>query len=68
MNVSVHPDPRAQAILEQIRERELLQAIARLRLVHRTKPATVYVLTNIPLDLEVTGVATWGALCPRPRG
>ena len=33
--VSVHPDPRAQRLLEQIRERELEQAIARLRLVHR---------------------------------
>ena len=48
---------------EQVRERELEQAIARLRLVHRDQPATVYVLTNIPLDLEITEVVTWNALC-----
>jgi hypothetical protein len=63
INVSVHPDPRAQAILEQVRERELEQAIARLRLVHRDKPATVYVLTNVPLDLDVAETVTWNSLC-----
>ena len=63
IDVPVHPDRRAQAILEQVRERELEQAIARLRLVHRDRPATVYVLTNIPLDLEVAEVVTWNTLC-----
>jgi hypothetical protein len=63
IDVPVHPDRRAQAILEQVRERELEQAIARLRLVHRARPATVYVLTNIPLDLEIAEVVTWNALC-----
>ena len=38
IEVPVHPDRRAQAILEQVRERELEQAIARLRLVHRDRP------------------------------
>jgi hypothetical protein len=32
--VAVHPDHRAQTLLEQIRERESVQAIDRLRLVH----------------------------------
>ena len=62
VDVSVHPDPRAQALLEQVRERELEQAVARLRLVHRDRPATVYLLSNIPLNLEVTTVTTWNAL------
>ena len=63
VDVSVHPDPRAQALLEQVREREMEQAVARLRLVHRDRPATVYLLTNLPLDLEVAEVMTWNALC-----
>ena len=67
VSVSVHSDPRAQAILEQIRECELLQAIARLRLVHRAERAAVYVVTSIPLDLEVSELTTWEALI-RDRG
>ena len=62
VDVSVHPDPRAQAMLEQIREREIEQAVARLRLVHRGRPATVYLLTNLPLNLEIAEVTTWNAL------
>ena len=34
VDVPVHPDSRAQAILQQIREREIEQAVARLRLGH----------------------------------
>ena len=60
--MSVHPDHRAQALLEQVRERELEQAVARLRLVHRVRPATVYLLTNLPLNLEIATVTTWNAL------
>ncbi len=62
VDVSVHPDPRAQALLEQVREREIEQAVARLRLVHRDRPATVYLLTNVPLNLEIATVTTWNAL------
>jgi hypothetical protein len=60
--VSVHPDPRVQAMVEQTRERELEQAAARLRLVHRTEPATVYLLTNLPTNLEVDEVVSWSDL------
>ena len=60
--VSVHPDPRAQSLLEQVREREIEQAVARLRLVHRDRPATVYLLTNVPLNLDIATVTTWNAL------
>jgi hypothetical protein len=51
--VWVHPDPRVQALLEQVRERETGQAIDRLRLIHRAVPARVIVLSNIVLDLTV---------------
>src|SRR3954452_15369640 len=70
VSVSVHPDARAQALLEQIRERELEQAVARLRLVHgrEERPAVVYLLTNIPLNLEVAEMVTWNSLARDREG
>ena len=64
------PGPRAQALLEQIRERELEQAVARLRLVHgrEGRPATVYLLSNLPLNLGVSELTTWNALMRDRRG
>jgi hypothetical protein len=50
--------------MEQTREAESAQAIDRLRLVHRQTPATVFVLSNLPLDLTVDQVTTWDALMP----
>jgi hypothetical protein len=48
--VSVHPDHRVQAVLEQVRECEILQALARIRPIHRTGAACeVIVCTNVPL-------------------
>lgn len=47
------PTEMHRAVLAQFREAELEQAIARLRLVHRTSPATIYVFTSVPLDTEV---------------
>ena len=61
-NVSIHPDPRVQAVLEQGREAEMVQAIDRLRLVHNTERKTVYILCNIPLDLAVDELVTWKQL------
>lgn len=49
----VHPDERVQVLHELIRERELGQAIDRLRLVHRDEPAWVYLLTSVPLDVSL---------------
>lgn len=60
--VSVHPDPRVQAIVEQVREAEMLQAIDRLRLVHSERRKTVYILCNIPLDIPVDEPVTWKQL------
>lgn len=51
--VHVHPDPRVQAILEQLREQESLQAVDRLRLIHNFKMKEVILLSNLPLDIEV---------------
>src|SRR6266481_5771085 len=60
--VSVHPDPRVQAVIEQTREAEMLQAIDRLRLIHSEKRKTVYILCSIPLDIPVDELVTWKQL------
>jgi hypothetical protein len=60
--VSVHPDPRVQAVVEQGREAEMLQAIDRLRLIHNEKRKTVYILCSIPLDIPVDELVTWKQL------
>jgi hypothetical protein len=62
VRVSAHPDPRVQAVVEQGREAEMVQAIDRLRLVHTAKRKTVYVLCSIPLDLPVDELVTWAQL------
>ncbi|MGH7101523.1 MAG: hypothetical protein ACREFJ_03920, partial [Acetobacteraceae bacterium] len=49
----LHPDARVQQVLELKREREAVQAIDRLRLVHAEKPKQVIILCNIPLDITV---------------
>ena len=54
VNVSVHPDYRLQAVMEQTRERENEQALDRLRLVHHQgAPKEVLLLSNLPLDIDV---------------
>jgi hypothetical protein len=62
VNVAVHPDPRVQAVVEQAREAEMVQAIDRLRLIHNEKRKTVYILCSIPLDLPVDELVTWKQL------
>jgi hypothetical protein len=61
-NVSVHPDPRLQAVVEQGREAEMVQAIDRLRLIHNEKRKTVYILCSIPLDIPINELVTWKQL------
>ena len=61
IRTSCHPDPRAQVLLEQIREAETAQAIDRLRLVHKPKgprSPRVFILSNIPVDIEVDQLFT----------
>ena len=62
VNVSVHPDPRVQAVVEQIREAEMVQGIDRLRLIHNEKRKTVYILCSIPLDIPINELVTWKQL------
>jgi putative DNA primase/helicase len=64
VDVLGHVDPRVQALLEQVREREIEQAVGRLRLVWRTKPARVFLLSNTPTRLTVDHPVTWDALMP----
>lgn len=65
--VSVHRDPRVQAVVEQAREAEMLQAIDRLRLIHAERRKTVYILCNIPLDVPVDELLTWKQLIGNDR-
>jgi hypothetical protein len=66
--VRVHPDRRVQAVVEQTREAEMLQAIDRLRLIHSAREKTVYILCNIPLDIPVDELVRHCQVEPfRPR-
>lgn len=64
--VSYHPDERGDRIIRQVREAELMQAIARCRPVHRGAdvPCEVLILTNVPLPLAVDEVTTWDRVIP----
>lgn len=62
VDVVRHPDDRVQAILEQLREAESGQAIDRLRLVHNAQAKDVYLLSNIPLDVDVDEFVDWDDL------
>lgn len=60
MMVEVHPDPRVQRYLEQVREAELVQAIDRVRAIFN--PRTIVILTKVVLDVTVDVLATWETL------
>ncbi len=60
--VSVHPDPRVQVLLEQMREREIEQAIDRLRLIHNVEVKAIYLLTSVPVDITVDRLLSWKEL------
>ncbi|TBE73856.1 hypothetical protein ELG97_37135 [Rhizobium leguminosarum] len=66
VDVSYHPDWRVDAVLRQIREEELMQAIARVRPVHRPadNPVQIIVLTNIPLPIQPTRIFNWSQIVP----
>jgi hypothetical protein len=54
VQVQVHPDWRAQLLLEQVREAESEQALDRLRLLRgEGKQRQVYILSNVPLNVTV---------------
>lgn len=60
MEVEVHPDPRVQRYMEQVREAELVQALDRVRAIYN--PRTIVVLTRIVLDVTVDCIASWETL------
>lgn len=60
--IHIHIDPFVQKILEQIREREIEQAIDRLRLIHNGKTKRVYLLTSIVIDVTITDSKSWSEL------
>lgn len=62
VEVDIHPDPRVQGVLELKRERESAQAIDRIRLVHADSPKTVWILCNVPLDIDVDRLVSWREL------
>lgn len=60
VQVQVHPDWRAQLLLEQIREAESEQALDRLRLLRgEGKQRQVYILSNVPLNVTVDQLWSW---------
>jgi hypothetical protein len=65
--VSIQPDERVQAVVEQVREGGMTQAIDRLRLIHNTEPKDVFILSSIPLDMEVDRLVTWEELAGNHR-
>lgn len=60
--VQAHPDTRCQAMLEQVREAEIVQAVDRVRPVFNRR--RIIVLTNVALDLTVDHALTWPELRP----
>lgn len=51
--VYVYEDDRLQAIMEQKRECETLQALDRLRLIFNDDKKAILILSNVPLDIEL---------------
>jgi len=52
-------DPRAQMVMEQLRECESLQAVDRVRLMHNDVKKHVYLMSNLPLDIDVDNLIKW---------
>ena len=57
-------DGRIEAIHQQIREAETVQAIARLRLVHAPRLKYVYLLGNLPIEMPIDELVEWSDLAP----
>jgi hypothetical protein len=57
-------DPRIEAIHQQVREAETIQAIARLRMVHIDRPKNVFLLGNHPVEIPINRLMSWNELMP----
>ncbi len=60
-DVEFHPDPRADAVLRQIRECETVQAISRIRDIWG-RGKTVYLLSDLPVEIPVDELRPWHIL------
>jgi len=60
----VFSDSRVEAVHQQIREAESIQAIARLRLVHNKQRKRVFILSNVPLEIPVDQLVRFEDLMP----
>ena len=65
VRIPFHPDPYCQAILEQVREHETIQAVDRIRSVNSKKTKTAYILCEIPVDLTVDTLVEWSVFSSR---
>jgi hypothetical protein len=68
VETDVHPDPRVQRIVALFRERESEQAADRLRLIYNAEVKTLYILSNLPLDITVDRVVAWPDLLREMTG
>ena len=60
----VFSDSRVEAVHQQIREAESIQAIARLRLVHNKQRKRVFILSNVPLEIPIDHLVKFEDLMP----
>ncbi len=69
VDVRVHPDRRAQRVLEQVREGETSQGLDRLRLVHRKRTAEIFIISNVPVPgIQPDELVSWDDLIRRTKG
>ena len=59
-----HPDPRVQAVLAQVREREIEQAMDRLRFINDdATPKTVILVSRVAIDVDISMAMRFDHLC-----
>ena len=64
VNVRCFRDQRIEAVHQQIRETETIQDIARLRLVRAEQIKHVFLLSNLPIEMNVDRLVEWNQLMP----
>jgi hypothetical protein len=64
ISLQTFSDPRVVAVQKQIREAETAQAIARLRLVWSDYQKRVFLLSNLPVEMPVDHLISFGDLMP----
>ncbi|CUJ83541.1 hypothetical protein PH7735_00276 [Shimia thalassica] len=60
IEVFAHPDKWGDRILRQIREKEIEQAIDRIRLIHNQNKKSVFLLSPVVIDITVDAISKWG--------